>query len=390
MADLLRNGVKEHELPYWLVLNRYAKIGLWRIKKLIEQRSDLSEWFNGYAPSKDLLHWLNVNHIPLQTFDWAGVEHDLLWRQQSNCHIITWKDPFFPERLSQIPASPPVLFVKGQVELLSQPQIGMVGSRNPTLEGKTNAKQFAKQLASWGLIITSGLAQGIDGASHDGALSVNGPTIAALGNGLQGVYPPRHRDLADKITANGALVSELPTNAPPKREHFPRRNRIISGLSYGVIVVEAAQKSGSLITANYANEQGRDVFAIPGSIHNPLARGCHHLIRQGAMCVENAAQVLEALAPVLTEYRGDASINIDGAFSQSSNPTNIQEEIHSHRKDPIEAKLMAAVTDSCTPIDVILEQTGLSAQIATAKLLSLELAGMIKSVPGGVIRLTNR
>lgn len=380
----------ESELPYWLVLNRCPGVGPAMFNKLLQSTGKLSSWFVHQTPTAELQSMLPMPKAGKLVFDWAGVDKDMAFANTQDCQTIIRTHPLYPKRLMYIPAPPPVLFVKGNAELLDQVQIGMVGSRTPSQEGSRNAFDFAKQLSAWGCIITSGLALGIDGASHEGALKGGSPTIAVLGNGLPAIYPPQHRGLAEKILEQGALVSEIPIHAPPRREHFPRRNRIISGLSYGIIVVEAAQKSGSLITANYAMEQGREVFALPGSIHNPMSKGCHQLIRQGAMCVENAAQVLEVLAPLLTHLHGDASINVNGPISQSSNPSYIQEEIHSQTQDPVEAALLAAITDACTPIDVILDLTGLSPQELSAKLLHLELNGKIRSVPGGVTRLTNR
>lgn len=381
---------KGRDLPFWLALNRYPGFGPQKFKKLCALSASLSDWFINDRPTAEFKQWLASNRVPLVEIDWRGVEKDLAWALKADCHILTLAHSDYPKRLRHIPSPPPVLFVKGDVALLEQPQIGMVGSRHPTQEGLENAFQFAKQLSHWGLIVTSGLAQGIDGACHKGALQGKSPTIAILGNGLNEVYPKKHHLLAMDILANGVLVSEIPIDSPPRREHFPRRNRIISGLSYGIIVVEAAKKSGSLITANYAIEQGREVFALPGSIHNPLAKGCHQLIREGAICIEDVSQVLEALAPVLTEFQGDASINFNDIVSQRSNQLFGREEIHSHIQDPMEATLMAALSDICTPIDVIVQQTGLSAQQVSVLLLSLELSGQVKSVPGGIVRLNNR
>lgn len=380
---------KENDLSFWLVFNRCPGIGPALINQLLSKHNKLSDWFSHLRPTSELMMWLKAKNISSPVFDWDGVEKDLLWAEQSHCHIVTLKEEHYPKQLAQIASSPPVLFVKGQVHLLNQPQVGMVGSRHPTVEGKRNAYDIANQLSSWGMIVTSGLALGIDAACHAGALSSTSPTVAVLGNGLGSIYPIKNRQLGEKIVENGALVSELPTTALPKREHFPRRNRIISGLSLGVAVVEAAEKSGSLITASYALEQGREVFALPGSIHNPVAKGCHHLIRQGALCIENASQILEVLAPQLTQFRGDASINCKAEVSHKPNPF-IQEEIHSHKQDSIDATLIAAILDTCTPIDTILDNTGLTPQEVTTTLLRLELQGVVKSVPGGVIRLTNR
>ncbi|MCW3150442.1 DNA-processing protein DprA [Stutzerimonas stutzeri] len=220
----------------------------------------------------------------------------LAWLEQTDHHLLCWDDPGYPALLGELPDAPPLLFVSGDPALLELPQLAMVGSRRASRPGLDNAQAFARSLAGGGFVITSGLALGIDGAAHQGALDARGKTIAVLGTGLQRLYPQRHVRLAAAIVeAGGALVSELPLDCPPQAGNFPRRNRIISGLSLGVLVVEASLSSGSLITARLAAEQGREVYAIPGSIHHPGARGCHQLIRQGATLVESVEDILDAL-----------------------------------------------------------------------------------------------
>ncbi|MGH8401460.1 MAG: DNA-processing protein DprA, partial [Gammaproteobacteria bacterium] len=231
--------------------------------------------------------------------DWASVDQDQRWLETADANILPFTDAAFPALLRGIPAAPMLLFLRGDISLLDTPQLAMVGSRNPSTDGRRNAEGFAAYLAGCGLTITSGMALGIDAASHRGALKANGTTIAVWGTGLDKPYPPRHRELAEEIAAKGLLVSEFPPGTLPIPTNFPRRNRIISGLAIGTLVVEAATASGSLITARLAAEQGREVFAIPGSIHNPMARGCHQLIRQGAKLVESAGDILEELAPLL-------------------------------------------------------------------------------------------
>lgn len=207
-----------------------------------------------------------------------------------------WDDPGYPALLAEVADAPPLLYVEGAPETLERPQLAMVGSRRASPAGLGTAWSFARSLAQGGFAITSGLALGIDGAAHEGALEVGGATVAVLGTGLRRLYPRRHEALARRIVeGGGALVSELPLDSPPLPANFPRRNRIISGLSLGVLVVEASPASGSLITARLAAEQGREVYAIPGSIHHPGARGCHQLIRDGALLVESVGHVLEAL-----------------------------------------------------------------------------------------------
>ncbi|MBV7563009.1 DNA-processing protein DprA [Pseudomonas sp. sia0905] len=218
------------------------------------------------------------------------------WLQVPGQQLMMWDEPRYPALLAEIPDAPPLLFVAGDPMLLERPQLAMVGSRRASRPGLDTAHSFARSLARGGFVITSGLALGIDGAAHQGALDANGHTVAVLGTGLQCLYPTRHKRMAqDIIERGGALVSELPLDSPPQAANFPRRNRIISGLSLGVLVVEASPSSGSLITARLAAEQGREVYAIPGSIHHPGAKGCHQLIRDGATLVESIEHILEAL-----------------------------------------------------------------------------------------------
>jgi DNA processing protein len=248
----------------------------------------------------------------------------------------------------------------------------MVGSRNPTTGGERTARDFARHLAGCGLAITSGLAVGVDAAAHQGALEAGGITLAVTGTGLDRVYPARHRELAHRIAERGALVSEFPPGTPPLAGNFPRRNRIISGLSVGTLVVEAALKSGSLITARLAVEQGREVFAIPGSIHNPLARGCHALIRQGAKLVETADDIAEELAALL----GGLSLEpvVDAGHAD--------EGCHS-LEDPEYQRLLQAMGHDPVSVDQLVARTGFTAETVSSMLLLLELQGHVSSSPGG-------
>lgn len=264
------------------------------------------------------------------------------------------------------------MFVQGDVTLLNAWQLAIVGSRNPSSSGRESAYAFAEYLASGDLIITSGLAMGIDAAAHQGALAGGGKTIAVVGTGLDRVYPAKHHDLAHQIVEKGALVSEFPLGTPPKAENFPRRNRIISGLSLGTMVVEAAIRSGSLITARMAMEQGREVFAMPGSIHNPLARGCHRLIREGAKLVESAEDIIEelgALAGVKPMQNDNKSTNKSAA--------NLS------KKDPEYQLLFEKMGFDPIHIDVLISRSGLTADVVSSMLLLLELQGQVASLPGG-------
>jgi len=291
--------------------------------------------------------------------DWSIVDSDLVWLEQKNNSVITLADSNYPALLKEISDPPPVLFVRGNPELLSFPQIAIVGSRNPSTLGLETAAAFAKTLSRYGFVITSGLALGIDAASHQGALTAKGYTIAVAGTGLDRVYPARHIDLATEIVNTGAMVSEFPPGTLAKANHFPRRNRIISGLCQGLLVVEAAKQSGSLITARMALEQNREVFAIPGSIHNPLARGCNALIREGAKLVETTQDILEE-------------------FNQYIQATILQSTL-----DLEQQTLLNRVMFSPTAIDKLVEESGTSVEVISSMLLILELSGYVEANAGG-------
>ena len=308
----------------------------------------------------------------LRSPDRVGIDRALAWSEQPQAHILTLSDPRDPRLLKEIPDPPPVLYVRGDPLVLSEPQIAIVGSRNPTPGGLETTRDFAAYLASLGLVITSGLALGVDAAAHAGALTT-GRTIAVLGTGPDRVYPAAHRELARRIASNGALVSEFPPGTGPHGSHFPRRNRIISGLSLGTLVTEAAPKSGSLITARYAADQGREVFAIPGSIHNPLARGCHALIRQGAKLIDSADQLLEELAPQLRRFTLDAE-GPGASGPGTDGPPTVDDD---HRQ------LLACMGHDPVAPDELIVRSGLPAQSVSSMLLLLELQGYVSSHPGG-------
>ena len=297
------------------------------------------------------------------------ISNDINWLAQANNTVITIHDPLYPKQLKEINSPPPLLFISGNKELLSQPQISIVGSRNPSVIGIQTAIEFAYSLAEYGFTITSGLALGIDAASHQGALNAGGSTIAVAGTGLDRVYPARNKALATDIAKTGALISEFPPGTAAKANHFPRRNRIISGLCIGLLVVEAAKQSGSLITARMALEDNREVFAIPGSIHNPLARGCNALIKQGAKLVENTQDIFDEL----------------GEYNQS--PTKNHEEIFQSTLDLEQQNLLNLIMFSPTSVDYLVQESGFSAEIISSMLLMLELKDHIATVPGGYIRI---
>ena len=289
-----------------------------------------------------------------------AIAQSLAWAAQPNQHILTLADAAYPQALLEIADPPTVLYVRGNPAHLQRRGLAVVGSRNATPQGQQTAETFARALAAKGIGIISGLALGIDAAAHRGALAAGGETIAVIGTGADRIYPARNKELALAIAERGIIVSEFPLGTPALAANFPRRNRIISGLSRGVLVVEAAPESGSLITARLAAEQGREVFAIPGSIHSPVARGCHKLIKQGAKLVETAQDILEELggyAPPLMETQP----------AHTAPENNI---------------LKALGHDPCD-LDDLVERTGMGTDLLLGELLTLELAGLIATLPGG-------
>jgi DNA processing protein len=298
---------------------------------------------------------------------------DERWLAGPGRQLVTWGSPSYPALLAEIPDAPLVLFVEGDATTLSMPQLAIVGSRNPTPIGRDTASRFARHLAAAGFAITSGLALGIDSAAHRGALAGEGRTIAVLGCGLDSIYPTENAGLAQQIAERGALVSDLPAGTPPLKHHFPRRNRLISGLSVGTLVVEAAPRSGSLITARLAAEQGREVFAIPGSIHSPLSRGCHRLIRQGAKLVDTVDDIFTELGALLAGLR---------PASRAEQPDRQEDSRHALDKDY--EILLDALGFESAAIDTLVARTGFQASAVASMLLILELEGRIAQQPGGL------
>ena len=297
------------------------------------------------------------------------ISADINWLAEDNHHIITFFDEAYPARLKELPDAPPILYVRGDIDYLIQPQLAMVGSRNPTAAGRSTAREFAQHLSNAGITITSGLASGIDGASHEGALQGLAGTIAVVAHGLDIVYPAQHQKLAQQITEHGAVISEMPIGTQPQPGLFPRRNRLISALALGTLVVEAAQKSGSLSTARYAIEQNREVFAIPGSIHNPMARGCHQLIRQGAKLVETASDILEELC--IPDQQ-------DTSYPKKSEK-NIHENLQDTHQalDPDHQKLLKCLAYEPASIDELVLRSHFTAAEVASMLLIMELEGTI-------------
>ncbi len=329
----------------------------------------------------------------LKSPDTAVINSDVAFLSQPDVRLIVISSPDYPALLREIPDPPLALFVRGDISALHMPQLAMVGSRNPSQGGKETAFDFAQHLAENGITVTSGLALGIDSECHRGALSAQvsghdatGKTIAVMGTGIDTIYPAQQKNLAAEIASHGALVSEFPPGSPPKRGHFPQRNRIISGMALGVLVVEAAHRSGSLITARHASEQGREVFAIPGSIHNPMARGCHRLIRQGAKLVESAADIFEELESLVSSLKSSTDDKGEAAAQAPSRPSHGDVD-----SDAKYGELLDALEYDAQPIDRIIQRTGLTADEVSSMLLILELEGKVASAPGGrYARVTKR
>jgi DNA processing protein len=360
----------------WLALRRLPGVGTRTQFDLLEHFGSIEAIFT--ASRGQLEKVLVGKHEAIDALlagpDENVLKSELEWLSEPGHHLLTWSDPDYPVLLREIPDPPLVLYIAGERQLLSAQQLAIVGSRNPTPMGRENARAFAKSLAGAGLVITSGMALGVDSAAHRGALEAGGKTIAVAGTGLDRVYPARHRDLAHEIVKHGALVSEFPLGTPPLPENFPVRNRIISGLSLGTLVVEAALQSGSLITARMANEQGREVFAIPGSIHAPQARGCHALIRQGAKLVETAQDILEELGPL-------AGVALQTAH-ENTPPTS--------RLDSTMETLLEHIGHDPVSIDTLIERSGLTADAVSSMLLQMELNGLVSNCPGGKVQRISR
>jgi len=368
------------ELRAWLSLLRAPALGAPTVRELIRRHGKASDAVSAAARSHDIAgdarNWLGSPDSGL-------LGNDLDWLDCPQHHLLTFVDSDYPSLLTEIGNPPAALFVDGEPACLWSAQIAIVGSRNATAGGIANARAFARTFSVAGNVVTSGLAEGIDGAAHAGALDAGGKTIAVLGTGPDLVYPRQHRELAERIAQNGALVSEFPPGTPGRPKHFPSRNRIIAGLSLGTLVVEAGLKSGSLITARAAAETGREVFALPGSIHNPLARGCHRLIRNGAKLVETAEEVIEELTGISALLADGlrARLACMAPAQRSSKGTN------HHEGDPEYVQLLQALGEDPCALDELAERTGLPAAALSSMLLVLELDGKVSARHGRYARI---
>ena len=364
-----------HALDAWLLLIKAPQLGPVGIRHLIDHLHSPDKIITASA---NVLRELKTPNAAIRWFKKArasDIEYELDWCNQKDHHVLNMFDENYPCLLKEIHDAPPLLFVKGDIEVLTQPQIAIVGSRNPSSDGERIAFQFAQFLSQSGLVINSGLAQGIDAESHKGAL-INGQTIAVCATGLDRVYPAKHHQLAQHIAKQGALVSEFLPGTKLHKAFFPRRNRLISGLSIGTLVVEASIRSGSLITAQCALEQGREVFAIPGSIHNPMAKGCHKLIQQGAKLVETADDILEELQSHLQHLKHGlhSDLNTNTSLSQTIAITDLDADYQS---------LLEVITYSPISIDELIANSNFKAEQISSMLLILELDGFVSNVGSG-------
>lgn len=366
----------------WLFLTCLPKFGRTRRRAMLATNLDLTDLLtrNSATLRAHGLHAETVAAIlAWQQKDEANASVNAVRQALQGCErhgigIVCWQHSDYPEALRHIHDAPLVLYTRGDSSLLSHEQIGIIGSRNATPAGLDHARRFAAELSERRLLVTSGLALGVDGAAHAGALDAGHATIAVIGCGLDRVYPNQHRRLGERVIESGLMVSEYPPGTPARAAHFPQRNRIISGLSRGILVVEAGLKSGSLITARMALEQGREVFAIPGSIHSPVARGCHHLIKQGARLVDQVDDILEELGASWSLPAGCA-LPEQMATQPVSSPVDAL--------DSREIAVFEALGYDPQSTDALCAATGLPADQLVQSLLLLELEGLVSSAPGG-------
>lgn len=355
------------EIPYWVGLSLIPGLGGETFRKLLRAFGEPKDI---YAASYAAL--AGVAGKSLAGAIRSGIDEKALgplfgWLDGAQNHVVTLADTDYPQALLQIPDPPPLLYVKGRRELLNRPALAVVGSRNATPQGLANAESFSRSLSDSGLCIVSGMALGIDAAAHRGGLDGASGSVAVVGTGLDIVYPSRNHALAHELAQHGTLVSELPLGTAAMAHNFPRRNRIICGLSAGCLVVEAAIRSGSLITARLAVEQGREVFAIPGSIHSPLSKGCHALIKQGAKLVESARDILDELKWPSPQPPAASSANC--AAENGTDP------------------LLLALGFDAVGVDALAARSGLTSDTVCAMLLQLELEGRVASLPGGLYQI---
>ncbi|WP_333606322.1 DNA-processing protein DprA [Novosphingobium sp.] len=366
----------DDELLAWLTLLRAPGLGGAGLRALLQRVG------TARAICRDARRLPGLESAALEWIarpDTARLDADLAWLAQPGHRLLRCDEADFPPQLETIPQPPAALFAAGDPSVLLAPQIAIVGARSATAQGLANARDFARTLSRAGLVVTSGMADGIDGAAHVAALESGGQTVAVIGTGPDLVYPRKHRDLAARIEQSGAIVSEFPPGTEARPDHFPRRNRLIAGLSLGTLVVEAGLQSGSLITARLAAEAGREVFALPGSIHNPLAKGCHRLIRDGARLVETAAEVIEALAPAAQAQGAGLRARLEADEA----PDGPSPDGNDRGRDPDYISLLAALGDAPASLDELAERTRLAPAALSSMLLLLELEGAVGPAVNG-------
>ena len=348
---------------YWIGLNLVKGIGTVRFRSLLESFGDAE---SAWKATPQELRAIGLNDKLIQNFLnlRSSVSLELIWEQicQKGIKVLTWEDEGYPDRLREIPQSPPVIYVKGELLPKDDWSVAIVGTRRLTAYGRQVTEKIAERMAQAGVTVVSGLARGVDGIGHRAALDSGGRTIAVLGSGLDQIYPPEHRKLAERIVRKGALVTDYPLGTKPEASNFPPRNRIISGLSLATVIVEAGRRSGALITADFAAEQGKDVFAVPGNIFSPKSLGTNKLIQEGAQVLLNPQEILETLDLTRINELSEARTIL---------PTNATE-----------AELFSVLTHEPMHVDEIRNLTELSIETVTATLALMELKGMVRQVGG--------
>ena len=365
VSSIQKDEVWYEEVALWIGLSQVYGLGSQGFCQLLQNFGDPAAIF-----STSYHQLLKVVSEPVARQISAGPDMGTIlptleWLKLPENYLVTLADTIYPRTLLEIPDPPPILYAKGQLDRLNSPAIAVVGSRSASAQGEKNAEDFAEALCHHGFTVISGLALGIDGAAHRGALKANGATIAVVGTGLDIVYPARHRNLAHQIAERGVILSEFGLGTPSKAQNFPRRNRIISGLSLGCLVVEANIQSGSLITARLAAEQGREVFAIPGSIHSPVSKGCHQLIKQGAKLVDNIQDIVDEFPFI-------------GSGSLATIPIGTRSEMTDENDSLLDFMGFDPVS-----MDSLIERSGLQSDALAPMLMMLELEGKLALLPGG-------
>ena len=362
---------KQNERAPWLALRRAKGLGCVSFKRLAAEFSDPGKIFAASRSALEQVEDLRADAIDgiVNFHEWAEVDDEIGRLRDAGITLVCYSDASYPERLRAIADPPPLLYVKGELSSVDDKAVAIVGSRSASDYGRRVARDLARGLAGAGFTVVSGMARGIDGMAHEAALNSGGRTIAVLGSGVERAYPPEHDKLYRRVSANGAVISELPIGTRPMAFNFPARNRLISGLSLGVVVVEATEKSGSLITASLAVEQGREVFAVPGEVGSSRSRGAHRLIRQGAKLVETVDDILEEIAPQLL-FRGGAAHAAPLVLPQNAGAET--------------RKIFALLQDGSLQVDEVIEKSGIAAPRVLQILLELELHGYVRQLPGKI------